>query len=231
MNVAAIIPAAGKGRRFGLGIPKLFMKVEGRPVLFYTLKNLCRAYSFKQIFIAADPVHFEAIQKIVRLLNLRNVQLVRGGSTRAQSVKNALLQVSGGVEWILVHDAARPMVSKRIIRSTIAMAQGAGGAIAAIPVTATVKRVNSRGIILKTEDRRKLYLAQTPQVFHREKLLQRYKKLGSRAFTLTDEASFFDGTAAGVRMVPGAVENIKITTTEDINVLRYYLKKRQNQRG
>jgi len=222
--VSAIIPAAGSGRRFGPKTPKLFFRVEGRPVLFYTLKNLSQAYAFREIFVAASPDSFKEIEKIARSLKLRSLRLVRGGATRAESVKNALVQVSAVSEWVLVHDAARPLVSRRIVLNALQAAKKTGGAVSAIPATATVKRVNPRGFITGTEDRRTLYLAQTPQVFKREQLLQRYRKLGKKALSLTDEAAFFDGTAVKVAAAEGSVSNLKITTPEDIELFRFYLK-------
>ena len=171
MNVTAIIPAAGKSRRFGSKTPKLFVNVCGKPVLFYTLKNISRAYSFKEIIIASVPSYFKPIEKIVNSLGLKNARLVKGGATRAQSVGNALLESSTDADWVLVHDAARPLVSRKVVRSALKAAQGADGAIAALPATATVKRVGSGGVISGTEDRQSLWLAQTPQVFKKKKIV------------------------------------------------------------
>ncbi len=229
MSVAAIVPAAGKGRRFG-PLPKLFVKVGGRPVLYYTLKNLSRAYPFHCIVIASDPAYFKLIDKIARSLGLANARIVKGGETRAESVRNALL-AAAGADWALVHDAARPMVTPNIVRGAIAVARKRGGAVAALPATATVKRAGAGGKIIGTEDRESLYLAQTPQVFRRETLLDRYKKLKRKAFLLTDEAAFFDGTNTGVWLAPGSPQNLKITTAEDLDIFKFYLKRAQNKRG
>lgn len=226
MSVAAIVPAAGKGRRFG-SRPKLFVNVAGRPLLYYTLKNLCGAYPFDSIIIATEPKHFARVINITRSLGLKNVHLVKGGGTRAESVKNALL-AAGRSEWALVHDAARPMVTRRIIRGALAVARRKGGAVVSVPATSTVKRIAQGGRVLGTEDRESLYLAQTPQVFRRKKLLERYEKLGARACRLTDEAAFFDGVARGAWVAPGSPNNIKITTAEDLDIFKLYLKKSRN---
>lgn len=230
MSVSAIVPAAGKGRRFGSKTPKLFAEVEGKPVLFYTLKNLAAAYPFKQILVATDPSHFARIGAILKSLKLRNAYLVRGGATRAESVGNALAHASC-CEWAVVHDAARPLVSKKIVRSALAAAQKSGGAVVAVPATSTVKRADARGRVLRTEDRSSLYLAQTPQVFRTRSLLDRYRALGRRASSLTDEASFFDGTAVRVAISPGAASNLKVTTPEDLDLVRFYLQKRPRGRA
>ncbi len=221
--VSAIVPAAGSGRRFGSRTPKLFFKIEGNPILFYTLKNLSGAYPFKEIFVASSPSYFKEIEKIGRALGLRSLRLVSGGATRAESVHNALLKISS--DRVLVHDAARPLVTRAIVSRALKVARVSGGAVSAIPATATVKRVGPGGVIFRTEDRKTLYLAQTPQVFKKEDLLGRYRQLGKKAFKLTDEASFFDGTDTKVRVAEGSVSNLKITTLEDIELFRFYLKR------
>ena len=223
MNVSAIIPAAGKSRRFDSKTPKLFVKVGGKPVLFYTLKNISGAFSFLEIIIASDPFHFKTIEKIISSSGIKNARLVRGGATRAESVRNGLLSCSEKTDWVLVHDAARPLVSREVVRRALKAAQGAEGAVSALPATATVKRVKTGGAISGTEDRNTLWLAQTPQIFKKKALIGRYKKLGRKSSALTDEAAFFDGTGANVRVALGAANNFKITTPEDIELFRFYL--------
>ena len=222
--VSAIVPAAGHGRRFGAKTSKIFFRAEGKPLLFYTLKNISNAYAFKEIIVAAHPADFEVIEKMARSLNLKSFRVLRGGATRAESVWRALLEVSSSSEWVLVHDAARPLVDRGVVLRTLETAKKFGGAVAALPATATVKRVDAHGVITGTEDRKGLYLAQTPQVFKRKKLLERYKKLGKKAFRLTDEASFFDQTGTKVGVALGSVSNFKVTTPEDRELFRFYLK-------
>lgn len=221
--ISAIIPAAGKGKRFGSGTPKLFVSAGGKPILYHTLKNIADSWPFAEVIIASDPLYFRPVQKIIRSLGLTNARVVKGGLTRAESVRNALSRVSETSDWVLIHDAARPLVSRRIVRGVVAEALKQGAAIAALPATATVKRV-ARHRIRGTEDRRFLYLAQTPQLFKKQQLLTRYERLGSKAFNLTDEASFFDGTRIKVSVAPGAVSNLKITTREDLELFKFYLK-------
>ncbi len=225
-RVTAILPAAGKGRRFGTKTSKLFFKIGGKPVLYYTLKNLSRAYPFAEILVAADPDSFREIARIAVPLKIKNFKIIAGGATRAESVLNALKQASDSSEWALVHDAARPLVTGKIVKDVLRAAQKTGGAITAVPATATVKRVGKSGIT-GTEDRQSLFLAQTPQVFKRKALLERYRALGKKALSLTDEASFFDGTALRVQIAEGAVSNLKITTPEDAQLFRFYLQNRR----
>ena len=108
--VSAIVPAAGHGRRFGAKTSKIFFRAEGKPLLFYTLRNISSAYAFKEIVVAAHPADFKVVEKMARFLNLKSFRVVGGGATRAESVWNALLEVSGSSEWVLVHEIGRAHV-------------------------------------------------------------------------------------------------------------------------
>lgn len=228
MRTSALVPAAGKGARLGSKIPKQFLVVSGKPILIWTLETLAKAYPFQEIIVAADPSRHTFIQKWTRKARLGSVRLVRGGATRSESVRRALESVSPKSQYVLVHDAARPLASPALIQKTLLAARKTGGAICAIPESSTVKRVNLKTkTILKTEDRSQLYLAQTPQVFKKEKLLERYRQLGAKAALLTDEASFFDGTGLSVKIVEGEPMNIKITTSEDLERFKLVAGKRK----
>lgn len=220
MRVTAIVPAAGSGKRFGSKVPKQFLLVDGRPVLVHTLKKLERAFTFKEKIVAAAPKDIKMTSALLSKHGLASWRVVAGGATRAESVWNAL-KASGHAEWALVHDAARPMISSKLVREVIRSAAKTGAAIVALPAVATVKKVNVRTLeVLGTEDRNSIYLAQTPQVAKKKILMDRYKKLGKKAFLLTDEAAFFDRTPIKVKIVVGDPRNIKITTPEDLALLR-----------
>ena len=226
MSFAAIVPAAGQGKRLGPGVPKQYLKIQGVPLLARTVRALLHAYPFKQIVIAADPARLESARSIVRRYRLRHTQVVAGGATRAASVLNGLKALTASARFVAVHDAARPLISKEVVRRTLAAAKRSGGAVCGVPVSSTMKKVaEAGGKILGTVDRRGLYLAQTPQIFRKDLLLQRYKQLGKKALLATDEASLFDGTAVRVRMVRGDERNIKVTTKQDLEWVKSYLKR------
>jgi 2-C-methyl-D-erythritol 4-phosphate cytidylyltransferase len=143
-------------------------------------------------------------------------------------VRRGLRALSKDSEWVLVHDAARPLVSRAVVRRTLKAARSSGVALCALPVTATVKRLYSeRPVVRGTEDRRVFYLAQTPQVFRRSLLLSRYRALGRRALSATDEAALFDRSRVRVRVAAGETRNIKVTTREDLKLIKFYLKGRR----
>ena len=226
MKVAAIVPAAGLGKRLHSKSPKAFALLGGKPLLVQTLKRLLACYPFSEIVVATPPKKIEETQKLIRTYRLRGkIKVVGGGSTRADSVFNALLAVTPGSDWVLVHDAARPLVGRDLILRLLGAAKKMGAALCALPVTATVKRVNPKTLwVLRTEDRRQLYLAQTPQIFKHKLLLARYRKLGNKASSATDEAALFDGSKTRVQLVLGDPTNLKITTPFDLKLAESYLK-------
>ncbi len=215
-TVAAIIPAAGRGTRLKQKTPKAFVEVAGKPLFIHTLFALKKAYPFFQMIVALDPSMMEKAKKLLKKFKI-SADLAVGGATRAESVWNALQAVSPSCAWVAVHDAARPLISGPVVQRTIEEALRSGGALCALPATATVKRVNLKTRrVIKTENRDSLYLAQTPQVFKKEILVKRYKTLGQKAFQATDEAALFDGSSQVVNVVTGDPKNIKITTPEDL---------------
>ncbi len=225
-RVSAIVPAAGQGARLGRSLPKAFVVVAGKPLLEHTLGSLSRAFRFDEILVAVSAEHVGRAEKLAARAGLRNVRVVIGGATRAESVRNALCQVRESSDFVAVHDAARPLVSGKLVKALVAAAAGCGAAIAAVPATATVKRV-LKGRVTGTEDRDTLALAQTPQVFRKKLLLERYACLGAKALKATDEAALFDGSGQTVRAMPGEAKNIKVTTPEDLELLVHYLKARR----
>jgi 2-C-methyl-D-erythritol 4-phosphate cytidylyltransferase len=225
VNVFAVVPAAGKGRRLGSKTPKAYLPVAGQPLFIHTLRALLRAYPFREIVLIADRAKIAHARREIVRARLARVRVVAGGATRAESVKNGLLALPPGVSLAAVHDAARPLVPPSVVRRTIEAAKKTGGAICAIPVSSTVKRIDAKGgAILGTEDRSRLVLAQTPQVFDTALILARYRTLGARAFQATDEAALFDGTRVRVRLVAGDERNFKVTTPGDLARLKRLMK-------
>lgn len=224
MRVAAIVPAAGKGLRFKTRRPKAFSMLEGKPLLAHTLSRLARAYPFSEIIVAVSADARQEAERLIAGHRIPRARVVAGGSTRAESVLRALEAVSPASEWVLVHDAARPLVSKRLVSRLLGEVKKTGAAIAALPVTSTVKRANADLTIRSTEDRSRLYLAQTPQVFKKRLLFERYQAMGAEAFKATDEAALFDGSRVRVLLVEGEARNLKITVPEDAGLFKFYLK-------
>lgn len=225
MKIAAVIPAAGRGKRLKTKKPKPLIIVAGKPLLIHTLVNLKKAFNLTEIVLAAPDGQMETFKKILKRYGLKNIRLVTGGRTRAESVRNGLRHVSGFCDWVLVHDAARPLISKALAERLLKGAQRTGAAIVALPITSTVKKVDpENATIAGTANRHFLFLAQTPQVFKKSLLAARYEELGNKSWLATDEAALFDGSKIKVTVVPGEARNIKITSPEDIELFKFYLK-------
>ena len=191
------------------------------PLLVHTLRALMHAHPFDEIVLVVHSSQLERARKLMSEHRLSQVRVVPGGATRAASVRNGVLALSAGIRLVAIHDAARPLVSREVVRRTLTAADRGGAAICGVPVSSTVKRVAPRGRnILTTVDRRGLFLAQTPQVFRKDLLLRRYQALGKKALLATDEAALFDGTRVRVRLVLGDEKNLKVTTKQDLELIR-----------
>ena len=225
LKIAAIVPSAGSGKRLQSSVPKQFLKVNGKPILIHTLERLISAYPFTELVVALDPLRMGLGQRLLTQYRLHDrIRLVAGGKTRSESVLNALFSLRKECNWVLVHDAARPLVQKKDVRSLIDSAARFDGAILASPATSTIKKSDNRGqFVVSTLKRDEIFLAQTPQMFRKNLLQKRYKALGKKALQATDEASLFDGTPAKIRLVEGSEMNFKITKKEDLGLYKFYL--------
>jgi len=217
LRVAAIVPAAGHGRRLGSPLPKALVSIESVPLVVRTVRALQSVYRFTRIILPVDPVMVEDIRNCFERYRLKGVLLTAGGRTRAQSVYKAFSLIDPSDEMVLVHDMARPFVSRRLVDETLALAARKGAALAALKATATVKEAAPKnGSIKRTLERDRIYLAQTPQVFRYRLLEKTYRRWGSRALDFTDESSLMEACGVPVYLVRGEANNIKITTRDDL---------------
>lgn len=217
MLTTVIIPAAGRGHRFGgSSTPKQYQMLSGRPVLWHTLRCFEDSPLVQAIVVAIHADDIEAFEPIATgFSKLRPA--VFGGAERVDSVTAGLASLPPAIadELVLVHDAVRPWVSADLVAAVIAAAQRHGAAIPALPVTETVKVVEE-GVILESPTRSRLYNAQTPQGFHRTILEQAVASAASVATPATDEASLVERSGVAVHVIPGEVDNVKITTAADL---------------
>jgi 2-C-methyl-D-erythritol 4-phosphate cytidylyltransferase len=225
-NVAAIIPAAGQGVR--MGSKKQFLKLDGIPIFVHTIRKFAACPDVTEIFMAAPREDIPAIEETLNVEKLRNkVTVIAGGDRRQDSVENCLAAVPSDTELVAVHDAVRPFVSLAQISAAIAEAARSGAAILGILSVDTVKQVErTRGnstTILGTIPRDRIVLAQTPQVFRCTILRQAFARAREDNFFGTDEASLVEHLGLEITVVPGSVNNIKITTPADLDLARFYL--------
>lgn len=229
-RVFVIVPAAGRGLRFGSPLPKQYLKLAGAPVLAHTLRRLddlgARVLA---VGLARDDPYWPELR-----LSLRTpLTTFTGGAERALTVLNglaALADQAGDDDLVFVHDAARPCVRSADLRRLHEAALDApDGALLACPVADTVKRGGTLGEIIATIDRRDLWLAQTPQVFRFGRLQAALTHAVGTHELVTDEAGAVERLGGRPRLVAGHQDNIKITTPEDLVLAEIYLAWQESQ--
>ncbi len=226
--VAAIFPAAGSSTRMGGGLNKNFLELAGEPVLLRTLKTFSLVARVKFLIVVVAAHEVATVEKILSAeKNLKPWLVTVGGSERQYSIANGLKLLPEDAEIILVHDAARPLISVQTIDEVIDAAEKFGGAIAAVPAKDTIKIVDAQGFVKFTPPRKDLVAVQTPQGFRREILLQAYEKAAAENFLGTDDASLVERLGAQIKIVDGGYCNIKITTPEDISVAETFLRRKK----
>jgi len=223
MKTFAIITAAGSGSRFSPGkksIPKQYVRLNGKLVILYSLQAFQKIRLIDEILVSADRRYFELIHSLaVKNKITKLTTLVEGGKTRFISVKNAFHQIRGKQgDLVLIHDAARPNINKKLIEILLTDALKYGEVIPGIKISETVKK-ESNGIIKGTVDRSNLWTVQTPQVFRFKVLTKSYKKSGGK-YNFTDEAALVEHAGYKVKLIEGLRDNIKITTQQDLTLLK-----------
>ncbi len=200
----------------GLDHPKQYHLLAGVPILIHTVRAFAASPRVQSIVLAVPATRIAATRTLLDDYELLDAQVmvVAGGARRQDSVKAGLDALDSDVELVLVHDAARPMLTTDLIDRCCDGAMQYGAVIAAVPVKDTLKKVGVGGAILHTVDRDELWQAQTPQAFQRSVLLEAYAAVGDR--DVTDEASLLEFAGIEVHLVEGAETNIKITRPDDL---------------
>lgn len=225
-RAAAIVLAAGQGKRMAAGCNKQFLTLGGLPVLAQTLAvfEACSAIDYCIVVARAEECAY-CQKEIVERYQLQKVQsVVAGGAERQDSVYQGLLALPKDYQYVAVHDGARPLVTEAILQRVLAAVEPNCGAVPGVPVKDTIKRTDAQGLVLETPPRASLWSVQTPQIFAREQLMAAYEAAQAEGYYGTDDASLVEHQGGAVRMVMGSYENIKLTTPEDLplaeNILR-----------
>lgn len=214
----AIVPAAGSGARFGAEIPKQYLELCGKPLIFHALAVLCACRELERVLVVLSPGDVFWPEFDWRDLGEKLQVAEVGGSTRAESVIGGLNALAGDAredDWVLVHDAARPCLSSSLLQSLFdELSDDPVGGILALPVADTLKRADAEGRIQATEPRDGLWQAQTPQMF-RYGLL---REALARVSAVTDEAGAVEAMGLRPRLVRGESTNLKVTYPADLAV-------------
>jgi len=221
---AVILPAAGKSSRFrDQFFKKPFAPLEGRPVWLHAAEKFANRADVAQTLLVISPEdRAEFQEKSGAHAALLGIEVVEGGEQRYDSVAAALARVKPNIDFVAVHDAARPCLAAEWIDHVFAAAERTGAALLAAPLTGTIKRVAADNTIAGTVPREGLWEAQTPQVFRRKLLLEAYAQRGNQA--VTDDAELVERLGHAVAVVACSAMNLKITTKDDLRLAAAILK-------
>jgi len=227
MKVALLLLAAGSGSRFGGKLAKQYVDVLGKPLLRYTLESLAAEprIAVVQPVISQGDAHFSQLVA-GQLYPFELLAQVTGGAERSLSMQQGLAALPDDIELVAVHDAARPLPSPELLADVLDVAEQHGAAVPGLPVTDTVKRVNSEGKVIETPDRNFLRAVQTPQVARKAWFEQALQLEAGRLHLHTDDASLLEAAGFEVFISRGDANNRKITTPDDLQWLTSVLQAR-----
>lgn len=225
MKTSAVIVAAGSSIRFGGPMPKQFVAVAGRPMLAWTVDRFERARSIDEIVlvVAEDQILFTGEKVINRYGFTKVTRVVPGGTRRQESVLKGLESLPISTKLVAIHDGARPLVSPDDIDAAVASAGREKAVILAARVSDTVKRVTD-GYVMSTQERNDLWLAQTPQVFEYNLILECHRRAARENTEVTDDASLIESAGFKVCVVEARSPNLKVTDRADLKVVEALLK-------
>ena len=221
-----VVPAAGRGARFGSAVPKQYLPLAGRPLILHTLERLAahpRIAGLMVVLATKDP-WWPKLESV----NGKPVRTAIGGSERGDSVLaglRALPESIAETDFVLVHDAARPCVRYEDLGRLIAQGTQAGGALLAAPLRDTLKRSDGNGRSVATESREARWRALTPQMFRRGELMLALERARAQGLVVTDEAMAMERVGIMPLLVEGAEDNIKVTTPTDLKLAEFLLEK------
>lgn len=227
MSAWAIIVAAGTGTRFGGEGPKAFETLARKPMVAHALRAFAEVSEIDGIVLVVPPdLVTAAPSHLATTMPSKEVRIVGGGASRQGSVRRGLDTVPASVERIVVHDAARPLVTSALVRAALDALGDAAGAVVAVPQRDTLKHVAS-GRVEGTVPRDGLWRAQTPQAFHAAVLRAAHERADAEGIEATDDAMLVERMGERVVVVPGDERNIKITTRDDLAIAEALLAERE----
>ena len=214
---SAILVAAGKGTRMGPHVDKLFLEVASRPVVAHSWQRLNDAKCIDEIVVVVRDGMQAAFAELAHKWSLRkSFRIVVGGAERQDSVWNGLEALSPKSEIVAIQDAARPCTAKALIAATIEAARETGAAVAAQPVTDTVKESEDGKLVLRTVDRSRLWAVQTPQTFRVEIIRRALSEVRRKHLVVTDDTAACELIGQPVRLVASSAPNPKVTVPGDL---------------
>lgn len=209
-----MIVAGGAGTRFGGPVRKQYLEIGGAPVLLRAVRAFLEHPRISSVIVVLPP---DDVADPPRWLDGLPLRIVAGGAERGDSVRGGLRALPDDAAYVLIHDGARPFVTRGVIDRVLDACVD-GGAIAAVPVTDTIQRVDVHGTIVETPDRARLWAAQTPQGFPRAGIADAYRRAAAEGVAATDDAAVYARYVGPVRVVMGSHHNLKVTRPEDLPI-------------
>ena len=230
MRVVALIPAAGRGRRMGSEKPKAILPLGGIPLLTHTLQRFEACSKVDEILALVPAGEFPLFtDEIFRRAGLKKVsRILAGGPERQDSVYLGLKAIEGKTDFVIIHDGARPFASPELIERALSETRRHKAVVVGVPVGDTIKEVSAQREVLRTVDRSRLWVIQTPQSFEYRLILEAHEKAREEGFYGTDDASLVERLGIPVKVIEGSRFNLKISTPEDL-ILGEALLKHLNQ--
>ena len=226
-DVAAIVPAAGRGQRFGGRARKMFALLNGQPLLLYTLQALQESPAIRWILLVVPDGEQAKAEALIRRARMtKALRPCVGGSSRAESVARGFAALPPQAQWVLVHDGARPCLTRALIQQAVRAAKRHQAVACGLPASLTVKAVDERREVRLTLDRDHLWFVQTPQVFRRDWFAQALARANHHVGQFPDDAALVESAGFPVRMIPGDPLNLKVTTKDDLLLARTILEHR-----
>lgn len=231
MNYQAVIVAAGQGSRMGSNQNKVLLPLHSEPVIIHTLRVFDQDPSCRKIVLVVQNAEYHTFRSLIETYGItKKIDFAPGGAERQESVYHGLLALedSDPDSIVLIHDGARPFVTRRGIAETAKQAYEYGAALLAVPVKDTIKQVDGQGQVADTPDRKSLWAAQTPQAFRLSLILRAHRAKTNHPFGATDDASLVEHLDLPVKVVMGSYRNIKLTTPEDMVVAEKFFEEEEN---
>jgi len=230
MTIGVVIPAAGQGKRMGSRQNKIYMELNSYPILYYTLLVFTENRKIDQIVVVVKEDELEYCQKdiIDRYFPAEKIKLVAGGKTRRESVYAGLKVFSPAIDYVIIHDGARPLITQNLLNDIIDALKENDAVSVGTKLKDTVKVIDEKNTVIKTPERDSLIAVQTPQAFLYREIMEAHQKV-PQDYPVTDDASLLEYLNKPVKIVEGSEENIKITTSFDLLIAEKILERRSMQ--
>lgn len=220
MRTYAIIPAAGKGKRSGVSIPKQYIKLKGKELIAHTLETFQKNKLIDEIIVAVHPDYFSLVEKLKTKYKLyKIVNIIKGGRERQDSVFNALKSIKAKKgDLVAVHDAARPLLPQKILTDAVLTAHEKGNSIVCLRVKDTL--IKGTNVVESYIDRQEIFYVQTPQIFRYGDLMRAMETAYARNYYATDESRLINNLGMKINIVEGSLRNFKVTTGDDLEFVK-----------